>query len=116
MSQISEVDFHETFPPTVKYDSLRIILALVASLDLHMQQFDIKTAFLYGSLQEEFYMEQVEGYVDPTWVEVVCKLLQALYGLRQSSRAWSKKMKAFLKTFGLYISSSSGSLCLFFTP
>jgi hypothetical protein len=32
-------------------------------------------------------MEQVEGYVDPTWVEAVCKLLQALYGLRQSSRA-----------------------------
>ena len=80
------MDFHETFSPTVKYDSLRIILALVASLDLHMQQFDIKTAFVYGSIQEEIYMEQVEDYIDPTWVEAVCQLLQALYGLQQSSR------------------------------
>ena len=100
-SQILGVDFHETFSPTVKYDSLRIILALVASLDLHMQQFDIKTAFLYGSIQEEIYMEQVEGYVDQTWIDTVCQLLQALYGLRQSSRAWSQKMEAFFKAFGL---------------
>ena len=100
-SQIPGVDFHETFSPTVKYDSLRIILALVASLDLHMQQFDIKTTFLYGSIQEEIYMEQVEGYVDQTWLETVCQLLQALYGLRQSSRAWSKKMEGFLTAFGL---------------
>ena len=100
-SQIPGVDFHETFSPTVKYDSLRIILALVASLDLHMQQFDIKTAFLYRSIQEEIYMEQVEGYVDQTWLEAVCQLLQALYGLRQSSRAWSQKMEGFLKAFGL---------------
>ena len=100
-SQIPGVDFHETFSPTIKYDSLRIILALVASLNLHMQQFDIKTAFLYGSIQEELYMEQVEGYVDQTWLEAVCLLLQALYALRQSSRAWSKKMEGFLKAFGL---------------
>ena len=100
-SQIPGVDFHETFSPTVKYDSLRIILALVAALDLHMQQLDIKTAFLYGSIQEEIYMEQVEGYVDPDWIDAVCQLLQALYGLRQSSRAWSQKMDGFLKAFGL---------------
>ena len=100
-SQVPGVDFHETFSPTVKYDSLRIILALVASNDLHMRQFDIKTAFLYGSIQEDIYMEQVEGYVDPAWIDAVCKLLQALYGLRQSNRAWSKKMEVFLKAFGL---------------
>ena len=46
-------------------------------------------------------MEQVEGYVDPAWLDAVCQLLQALYGLRQSNRAWNKKMEAFLKAFGL---------------
>ena len=112
-SQIPGVDFHETFSPTVKYDSLRIILALVASLDLHMQQFDIKTTFLYGSIQEEIYMEQVEGYVDPTWIAVVCLLLQALYGLRQSSRAWSQKMEAFLKAFGLI--QSAADHCVYYS-
>ena len=100
-SQIQGVDFHETFSPTVKYDNLRFILALVASLDMHMQHFDIKTPFLYGSIQEKIYMEHVECYVDQTWLEAVCQLLQALYGLRQSSRAWSKKMEGFLKAFGL---------------
>ena len=112
-SQIPGVDFHETFSPTVKYDSLRIILALVASLDLHMQQFDIKTAFLYGSIQEEIYVEQVEGYIDPAWIEAVCQLLQALYGLRQSSRAWSKKMEAFLKAFGL--SQAAVDHCVYYS-
>jgi len=112
-SQIPGVDFHETFSPTVKYDSLRIILALVASLDLHMQQFDIKTAFLYGSIQEEIYMEQVEGYVDQTWIDAVCQLLQALYGLRQSSRAWSKKLEALLKAFGLI--QSDADHCVYYS-
>ena len=95
------MDFHETFSPTIKYDNLRIILALVAALDLHIRQFDIKMAFLNGGIQEEMNMDQVEGYVDPKWVEVVCKLLRALYGLRQSNRAWTKKMEALLKSFGL---------------
>lgn len=45
------IDFHETYSPTVKCDSLQIILAPVAALDLHMRQFDIMTAFLYGSIQ-----------------------------------------------------------------
>lgn len=112
-SQVPGIDFHETFSPTVKYDSIRIILALVASLDLHVRQFDIKTAFLYGSIQEDIYMEQVEGYVDPKWIDAVCKILQALYGLRQSSRAWSKKMESFLIAFGL--TQSTVDQCVYYS-
>ena len=61
-SQIPGVDFRQTYSPTVKYDSIRLILSLVASKDLEMRQFDIKTAFLHGSIEEEIYMHQVEGY------------------------------------------------------
>ena len=61
-SQIPGVDFRQTYSPTVKYDSIRLILSLVASKDLEMRQFDIKIAFLHGSIEEEIYMHQVEGY------------------------------------------------------
>ena len=67
-TQIHGVDFDQTFSPVVKYESIRAILAFVAHLDMEMVQFDIRTAFLYGSLEEEIYMHQPLGYAskDPT--------------------------------------------------
>jgi len=56
-SQKAGIDFHEIFSPVVKIVSIRIVLALVALLDLELQQLDVKTAFLYGDLDEEIYME-----------------------------------------------------------
>ncbi|PKI41924.1 hypothetical protein CRG98_037674 [Punica granatum] len=53
--------YHETFSPVSKKDSLRIIMALVAHMDLELHQMDVKTAFLNGDLDEEVYMKQPEG-------------------------------------------------------
>jgi hypothetical protein len=100
-SQIPGVDFKETYSPTVKYDSIRSILAIAAAKDLEMRQFDIKTAFLHGGLEEEIYMNQIQGYEDKQYPSAVYLLLKALYGLRQASRAWALKMTAFLKEFDL---------------
>jgi hypothetical protein len=100
-SQVPGVDFKQTYLPTVKYDSIRLILSLVASKDLEMRQFDIKIAFLYGSIDEEIYMQQVEGYEDPKNIQHVYILLKALYGLHQASLAWALKMDYFLKKFNL---------------
>jgi len=47
---------------------------------------DIKTAFLNGDLNKEVYMEQPDGYVDPTYSDKVCRLLQVLYGLKQAPK------------------------------
>jgi hypothetical protein len=66
-----------------------------------MRQFDIKTAFLCGSIEEEIYMHQVEGYEETKNIQHVYLLLKALYGLRQASRAWAMKMDSFLKKFNL---------------
>ena len=63
-SQIPGVDFKETYSPIVKYDNIRLILAIAAAKDLEMRQFDIKTGFLHGGLEEEIYMNQIEGYED----------------------------------------------------
>lgn len=55
------VDYGDTYSPVVKYSALRVVLSLVAVLDLEMLQLDVKTAFLNGVLQEEIYMDQPEG-------------------------------------------------------
>ena len=56
-----------------------------------MYQLDIKNAFLYGDLIEEVYMEQLPGFVAQGEPHLVCKLKQAIYGLKQSPRAWFDK-------------------------
>ena len=72
--QKAGVEFHEIFSPVVKIVSIRIVLALVALLDLELQQLDVKTAFLHVDLDEEIYMEQPEGFVQNCNKKFVCKL------------------------------------------
>ena len=55
------VDFDEIFTPVVKMSSIQIVLSQVASMNLEIEQVDVKTAFLHGELEEEIYMEQPEG-------------------------------------------------------
>ena len=62
-SQRKGIDFEEIFSPVVKMSSIRVVLGLAASLDLEIEQLDVKTAFLHGDLEEEIYMEQPEGFV-----------------------------------------------------
>ena len=94
-------DYHDTFSPVVKYASLRSVLALVASQDLEIIQLDVKTAFLYGSLHEEIYMEQPEGFVESGRESAVCRLNKCIYGLKQAPRVWNQKFNEFLIKFGL---------------
>jgi len=61
-NQKKGVDFEEIFSPVVKMSSIQVVLSLVVSLDLEIEQLDIKIAFLHGDLQEEIYMEQPEGF------------------------------------------------------
>lgn len=90
------IDFHEIFSPVVKIVSNRIVFALVALLDLQLQQLDVKTAFLHGDLDEEIYMEQLEGFVQHRNKIFVCRLKKSLYGLKQSPRQWYKKFDFFM--------------------
>lgn len=95
------VDFSETFCPVVSYDSLRVLLAIVAAENLELAQFDVQTAFLYGRLEEEIFIEPPEGSVIERGSsrDTVCRLKKSLYCLKQSPRGWNRAFSSFLKQF-----------------
>jgi hypothetical protein len=87
-TQKEGVDYEEIFSPVVRFASVRLILAIVANLNLELYQMDIKTAFLNGKLNEEIYMDQPVGFIAKGQERKVCKLKRSIYGLKQSSRQW----------------------------
>ncbi|KAF3684151.1 putative ribonuclease H protein-like [Capsicum annuum] len=64
-SQRKGIDYDEIFSPVVELTTIRILLSIVTSENLHLEQMDVKTAFLYGDLDKEIYMQQPEGFVVP---------------------------------------------------
>ena len=90
LTQREGIDYNEVFSPVVKHSSIRILLALVAQLNLELAQLDVKTAFLHGDLKEEIYMTQPEGHKVVVKDDWVCKLNKSLYGLKHSPRQWYK--------------------------
>jgi len=70
----------------VKHTSIRVLMSMVVNLDLELEQMDVKTAFLHGELEEELYMEQLEGVVSVGNEDKVCLLKKSLYGLKHAPR------------------------------
>ncbi|UYV66363.1 hypothetical protein LAZ67_4001469, partial [Cordylochernes scorpioides] len=110
-SQRRGIDYKETFAPVVRYDSVRVLLALATVMDMEIMQFDIKTAFLNGDLDEDIYMQIPEG-IEVENKNLVCKLKKSLYGLKQSPRIWNEKFTYFLKQFQL--TQSQADPCVFY--
>ena len=98
-SQVEGVDYDELFSPVVRYETVRILLALCALEDWELEALDVKTAFLYGELDEEIYMEQPEGFVKDSMK--VWRLRRALYGLKQAGLSWWRACtKSMTQEFG----------------
>lgn len=93
-------DYHETFAAVVKPMSYKALFAIAAALDYEIEQMDVKTAFLYGNVEEEVYVEQPTGYEEGDGTEDVCVLDKALYGLKQSPRIWYNTLTGFLQSLG----------------
>ena len=94
------LDYYETFASVVKPMSYKLLFAIAAANDLEIEQMDVKTAFLYGDIDTEIYVEQPEGMGAIGESHKVCKLNKALYGLKQSPRVWYFTLTAYLKTLG----------------
>lgn len=95
-AQKEGIDFNEIFSPVVRLTTIRIVLAMCATLDLHLEQLDVKTAFLHGDLEEEIYMLQPEGFAEKGKENLVCRLIKSLYGLKQAPRCWYKRFDSFI--------------------
>ena len=99
-SQVEGINYTEVFTLVVKHVSIRIMFSLVANYDFDLEQLDVKTAFLYGTLDEEIFMAQPEGFVEKGKEDQVCLLLKSLYKLKQSPGQWNRIFDSFMKQKG----------------
>jgi hypothetical protein len=111
--QKHEVDYEEVFAPVSRHATVRALLALAASLDLEVEQLDVKTAFLNGILEEEIWAEQPEGY-KTGGAEMKLRLHKSLYGLKQASRTWFLRLSKGMRAIGF--ETSSADPALFYKP
>ena len=86
-SQQEGIDYDETFAPVARLEAIRMFLAYAAHKKFKVFQMDVKSAFLNGELEEEVFVEQPPGFVDPRFLNHVYRLDKALYGLKQAPRA-----------------------------
>ena len=80
--------------------TISLVLGMVATENLHLEQLDVKTAFLHGDLEKDLYMIQPEGFTVQGQENLVCKLRKSLYGLKQAPRQWYKKFNSFMHRIG----------------
>ena len=101
-SQQFGVDFNQTFAVVVKPMAFKVLFAIATFLDLDINQMDVKTAFLYGLINQLVYVEIPKGTESKDNWNMVYKLLKALYGLKQSPRLWYERLSTFfLQKLGL---------------
>ena len=99
-SQQEGIDYDEIFASVARLEAIRIFLAYAAHKKFKVFQMDVKSAFLNGELEEEVYVEQPPGFVDPKFPNHVYRLDKALYGLKQAPRAWYETLAQFLLESG----------------
>ncbi|GJX47726.1 retrotransposon protein, putative, ty1-copia subclass [Tanacetum coccineum] len=99
-TQLYGVDYEETFSPVADIRAIRILISIAAYYDYEIWQMDVKTAFLNGYLDEDIYMVQPEGFVDPNHQKKCMQLKDSIYGLRKHQEAWNKRFDEEIKSFG----------------
>nr|GFA33362.1 putative ribonuclease H-like domain-containing protein [Tanacetum cinerariifolium] len=79
--------FNEDFHTLARIEAIRLFLAYASFMGFQVYQMDVKSAFLYGTIEEEVYVSQPPGFKDPEYPDKVYKVVKALYGLNQAPRA-----------------------------
>ena len=91
-TQTKGVDYDLTCAPTIDRSTINLLLCYCLEKNLIVKQFDVQTALLQADLKEEILMEVPEGFKDKYPKNRVIRLLRAIYGLKQSSRAFNEKL------------------------
>nr|GEY23894.1 hypothetical protein [Tanacetum cinerariifolium] len=95
-TQEEGIDYDEGFAPVARYEAIRLFLAYALFKDFMVYQMDVKSAFLYGKIEEEVYVCPPPSFEDLDFPNRVYKVEKALYGLHQAPRAWYKTLPTYL--------------------
>ncbi|GJU89047.1 putative ribonuclease H-like domain-containing protein [Tanacetum coccineum] len=95
-TQEEGINYDEVFAPVARIEAIRIFLAYASYMGFMVYQMDVKSAFLYGQIEEEVYVCQPPGFEDPDHPDKVYKVVKALYGLHQAPRAWYDTLANYL--------------------
>ncbi|KAJ9542256.1 hypothetical protein OSB04_028762 [Centaurea solstitialis] len=95
-TQEEGIDYDDVFAPVARIEAIRLFLAFASFKRFKVYQMDVKSAFLYGKIEEEVYVCQPPGFEDPKFPDKVYKLRKALYGLHQAPRAWYDTLSTYL--------------------
>ncbi|GJU41390.1 putative ribonuclease H-like domain-containing protein [Tanacetum coccineum] len=90
------IDYDEVFAPVARIEAIRIFLAFASYIGFIVYQMDVKSAFLYRTIDEEVYVSQPPSFIDPLYPKKVYKVVKALYVLHQAPRAWYATLSTFL--------------------
>ncbi|GJS70995.1 ribonuclease H-like domain-containing protein [Tanacetum coccineum] len=90
------IDYEEVFAPVARIEAIRLFLAYASFMGFLVYQMDVKSAFLYGTIEEEVYVTQPPGFKDHDHPDKVYKVVKALYRLHQAPRAWYETLANYL--------------------
>jgi hypothetical protein len=109
-SQKEGIDYEDTFSHVARSTSIRTIIPLAAKMKWKLHQMDMKTTFLNGVIEEEVYIEKLQGFEVEDRKSHVCRLKKSLYRLKQDPRAWYDWIDSFLTSLGFIKSKSYSNL------
>ncbi|GKC79856.1 putative ribonuclease H-like domain-containing protein [Tanacetum coccineum] len=121
-TQEEGIDYDDVFAPVARIEAIRLFLAYDSFMGFMVYQMDVKSAFLYGTIEEEVYVCQPPGFEDPDYPDKVYKVVKALYSLHQAPRAWYEILAKYLLDNGfqrgkidqtLFIKRQKGDILLF---
>nr|GEY44955.1 hypothetical protein [Tanacetum cinerariifolium] len=95
-TQEEGIDYEEVFAPVARIEAIWLFLAYASFMGFMVYQMDAKSAFLYGTIEEEVYVCQPPGFENPDYPAKVYKVVKALYGLHQAPRAWYETLANYL--------------------
>ncbi|GJY02534.1 hypothetical protein Tco_0360686 [Tanacetum coccineum] len=99
-TQEEGIDYEEVFAPVARIEAIRLFLAYASYMGFTIYQMDVKSAFLYGTIDEEVYVKQPPSFEDPKFPHRVYKVKKAMYGLHQAPRAWYGTLSKYLLANG----------------
>ncbi|GKC91133.1 putative ribonuclease H-like domain-containing protein [Tanacetum coccineum] len=115
------IDYEEVFALVARIEAIRLFLAYASFMGFLVYQMDVKSAFLYFTIEEEVYVTQPPGFKDPDHPDKVYKVVKALYGLHQTPKAWYETLANYLLSNGfkrgkidqtLFIKKQKGDILL----